>query len=282
MKTTTFLFTILFAFSSLNLFAIIPAENIKYPVYNKDLFKQLNENDLNEITDRILKIYSDFTKKNYNAKIVFNKNWNDDQVSAYATRPVDGEFHVTVSGGIVRAKGMTKDSLALVLCHELGHHLGGAPRTALYNGWPSSEGQADYFASAKCLKKYFFELQNDEVDITSNIPEKVIQDCNASYPNFTDMKICVRTILASLDFANFLNQLPSAKIPVKLETPDTKVVKGTNINDYPRPQCRFDTLYSGALCTISADIKTSLEDPGAGYCMDPTKPGIRPKCWYFK
>lgn len=262
--------------------AIIPSENIKYPVHNKELFKQLTENDLNEISDRLIKVYADFVKKNYNTKIVINKNWADDQISAYATRPVDGEFHITVSGGIVRAKGMTKDSLALVLCHELGHHLGGAPRTALYNGWPSAEGQSDYFATAKCLKKYYLELKNEEVDITSNIPEKIIQDCNSSYPNFVDMKICVRSMLASLDFANFLNNLPSTKVPVKLETPDTKVVKGNNINDYPRPQCRFDTLYSGALCTISPEIKTSVEDAGTGYCMDSTRAGTRPKCWFFK
>ena len=264
--------------------AFIPEKDLKYPIRisNKDTQKQLTENELIEVSNRLQKVYSDFVKKHYNTKLVFNLEWANDQVSAYATRPVDGEFHVTVAGGMARAPGMTKDSLALVLCHELGHHLGGAPRTALYNGWPSAEGQADYFAGAKCLKKYFNELKHEEIEINSSIPEKVIFDCNKSYPVLSDMKICVRTILASLDFANFLNQLPNTKIKVSLTTPDPKVVKGTNINDYPRPQCRFDTLYAGALCTISPDLKTSNDDPGAAYCMDPERSGTRPKCWFFK
>jgi hypothetical protein len=264
--------------------AIIPEKNIYYPTNprNKELYKQLSEADLNEVADRIIKVYYEFTNIHYKAKIVFNKDWSNDQVSAFATQPNDNEFHITVAGGIVRAPGMTKDALALVLCHELGHHLGGAPRTALYNGWPSAEGQADYFATAKCLKKYFYEIKNEEIDISSNIPEKVISDCNSVYTNFIDMKICTRSILASLDFANFLNQLPTTKIPIKLETPDTRIVKGTNINNYPRPQCRFDTLYAGALCSLSADLRSSIDDPGTGYCMDETRPGTRPHCWYYK
>jgi len=118
------------------------------------------------------------------------------------------------------------------------------------------------------------------VALDSNIPEKVMSDCNLVYKNFSDLKVCVKTQLASLDFANFLNSFPSNKLPVKLETPDTREVKGTNLNDYPKPQCRFDTLYQGALCSVSASELTSETDPNVASCIDYQKLGARPKCWY--
>lgn len=268
---------------STKIFAILPDEDVKnYKNINKELFKPLTENDLKEIIDRIHKIYGDVIQKNYNAKLVFNANWEDNTVNSFATRPDEKIFQINIPGGMVRAKGMTKDSLALVLCHELGHHIGGAPRTTLYNGWPSAEGQSDYFATSKCLKRYFYELRTENVDIASNIPEKVIQDCNKVYTDFTEMKICVRSILASIEFANFINQLPTTKIPIKLETPDPKVVRGTNINDYPRPQCRFDTLYQGALCKIPGTELNSQTDLAQNTCMDDTELGARPKCWFAK
>ena len=47
-----------------------------------------------------------------------------------------------------------------MICHEVGHHLGGAPFMPkyyedyyLFRG--SSEGQADYYAANTCLKKWF-------------------------------------------------------------------------------------------------------------------------------
>ena len=49
-----------------------------------------------------------------------------------------------------------------MICHEVGHHLGGAPFMPkyyedyyLFRG--SSEGQADYYATSNCLKKWFAE-----------------------------------------------------------------------------------------------------------------------------
>lgn len=268
-------------FISLNVIAIVPDSDFQFPsIRNKDNLNPLTEKDLKEVTDRLQKIYGDVVTKSYNSKLIFDTEWDDNTVNAFASRPTEGEFHIHVPGGIVRAKGMSKDSLALVLCHELGHHLGGAPRTNLFNGWPAAEGQADYWATSKCLKKYFFELKNEDVDVASNVPDRIMKDCNKIYSDFPSMKICVRSILAAIDFSVFLNQLPSTKVPVKMETPDSKVVKGTNINDYPRPQCRFDTLYQGALCNISFNDLTSNTDPSVASCMDQNQLGARPKCWF--
>src|SRR5210317_1364927 len=46
---------------------------------------------------------------------------------------------LTISGAYVRKKLMTEDALRIVLCHELGHLLAGAPTKDRY-GWGSLEG----------------------------------------------------------------------------------------------------------------------------------------------
>jgi Zn-dependent protease with chaperone function len=52
-------------------------------------------------------------------------------------------------GGLARDPLVTKDGFSAVICHEIGHHIAGAPRKGF--SWASNEGQADYFATTKCL-----------------------------------------------------------------------------------------------------------------------------------
>lgn len=258
---------------------VIPENDLRIPPLRVKDMSAVSEQDFNTVTRILYKIYAPKIQEKGKVKLVMNAVWSDDTVNAYATREVE-TWSVHVAGGIARAKGMTKDSLALIVCHELGHHLGGAPRTFLYDGWPSAEGQADYWATSKCLKNYYAELAHEEVAIDQNIPEKVISDCTAVYKNLYEMKICIRSMLASLNFSHFLNALPDVRVPVSIDAKDPRVVKGTNTNDYPRPQCRFDTLYSGSLCNIGSNVATSDTDDKIGHCNDTNKPGTRPRCWY--
>lgn len=258
---------------------VIPENDLRFPPLRVKDMNAVTEQEFNTVTRILHKLYAPKIQEKGNVKLVMNADWSDDTVNAYATREVE-TWTVHVAGGIARAKGMTKESLALIVCHELGHHLGGAPRTFLYEGWPSAEGQADYWATSKCLKSYYTELSNEEVAIDHNIPEKMITDCTAVYKNFAEMKICIRSMLASLHFSHFLNALPDVRVPVSIDASDSRVVKGTNTNDYPRPQCRFDTLYSGALCSIGSDVATSDTDAKIGHCNDTNRPGTRPRCWY--
>lgn len=252
----------------------IPASQIR--VKNSGI--QVHENDYNNVLKLLYKLYAPVVKARGEVELVFKSDWQDGTVNAYATRETE-TWTVHVPGGIARAQGMTKDSFALIVCHELGHHLGGAPKTFLYEGWPSAEGQADYFATSKCLKRYYEELWNEEYSL-ENVPEKVVSDCNHTHKNLRDVKVCIRSLMASVAFGNFLNQLPGAKGKISINTTDSRVVKGTNTNDYPRPQCRLDTLYQGGLCTISSKEENDMEDPAIGNCIDETKPGTRPRCWF--
>ncbi len=276
----TSLISILFLCSAQGKVNVIPDNDLKIGLSER--IKGLNpvtENDFNFVTKTLYKIYAPKISEKSGLKFILNANWKDDTVNAFATREVDS-WSVHIAGGIARGKGMTKDSLALVICHEIGHHLAGAPRTFLYEGWPSAEGQADYWATSKCLKNYYQEIFGEEFIIDQTVPEKVVLDCNSIYKTPSTLKICLRSMMASLSFSQFLNSLPGVKTPISLETPDTRQVKGTNTNDYPRPQCRFDTLYQGALCDIDANVLTSDDDEDVGHCTNQNKPGTRPRCWY--
>ena len=277
-----FLFVLILSFNQIAFgAAIIPKDGLKNPLAEIKNFDTVSEEDFNFITQLLHKIYSPDIEEKSGLKFVMLADWDDPTVNAYATRSLDS-WKIHVNGGFARAHGMTDDSLALSICHEIGHHLGGPPRTFLHGGWPSAEGQADYFATSKCLKRYYAELEfEDNYEIHhASIPKKVVTDCNAVYKKLSDMKICVRSQMASLDFAQFLNSFPDVRNLVVLGGKDAKVVKGTNTNDYPKPQCRFDTLYQGSLCAIQSNVASSDTDAKIGYCNDESKPGARPRCWY--
>ena len=54
---------------------------------------------------------------------------------------------VNMYGGLARRPEITPDGFAMVLCHELGHHMGGFP---FVSGWAANEGQSDLFATLSC------------------------------------------------------------------------------------------------------------------------------------
>lgn len=280
------IFIILFFVVSLSAIAssmspsAIPDNSLERPVLKyKNLEPTMTEQDFNQVLKTLEKIYAPVILARGGYPLLMKGDWNSAIVNAYATREVDS-WKVYVAGGIARSKGMTKDSLALIVCHELGHHLGGGPRTFLFEGWPSAEGQADYWASSKCLKRYYAELLGENVGSNDNIPERLLADCTNTFADPKEMQLCLKTMNATINFSSFINELSTTRFPTNILAKDSRVVKGTNTNDYPRPQCRIDTLYHGALCTIEADAETSDSDAKLGHCNDTTKLGTRPICWY--
>lgn len=239
----------------------------------------ITEAEFGSVISLLHHLYDPIFLKVASTKLNMHADWLDDTVNAYATRELK-IWSVHVSGGIARAEGMNQDSLAFIVCHEIGHHLGGAPLSHRFSGWPTAEGQADYWATSKCLKKYYHFLKDETFFIDSEIPTQALKDCSTVYPSSVDYRICVRTMNSIAAFARFLNALPDTKQFVSILTPDKRQVRGTNHNDYPRPQCRIDTVYSGALCYLDADLQTSAADQRVGHCNDYNKLGARPRCWF--
>ncbi len=120
------------------------------------------------------------------------------------------DIGITVWGGMINHALMTKEAFWLLLCHEIGHFLGGAPLKSR-TGWSSTEGQADYYSSLKCAKL----LNLSEEDL----------------------------IEGSLALTKIYAEVVREPEP-SLDRCDERRVLRTNFG-YPSVQCRLDTILSG-------------------------------------
>ncbi|MFN8370960.1 MAG: hypothetical protein U0T83_10105, partial [Bacteriovoracaceae bacterium] len=224
--------------------------------------------------------------KNKQKRLIIKKDWGCDKNNAYATRgqlreegTVDlDESIVIVNGGLARYPLMTEDALLLVVCHEIGHHIGGSPKKMRGNSqlvdWSAAEGQADYFATTKCLKKIFAEpeFRLPKSLETNNDVEKI---CG------TDM-ICNRIVNASLISAKIYASISSTRASVDLFNTDRSEAYKT-ILTHPKPQCRLDTMVAGTLCPVDHNIGFDENDANLGACLKTAldineKNGARPSC----
>jgi hypothetical protein len=138
-------------------------------------------------------------------KLVVIPEWNNPRVNALASRQ-EHIWEIHVYGGLLSHPELSEDEVTLVLCHELGHHLGGKP-TASRGGWSSSEGQSDYWSGQFC----------------AHLLEKPEESAEK---------------LARLYAETSAGSLP------RLTEKDLKVVPRTFFG-YPSAQCRLDTIIAG-------------------------------------
>ncbi len=122
---------------------------------------------------------------------------------------LDRSIVLSVWGGMMGHPFMTTDTFLLLLCHELGHVLGGPPLKSR-NGWSSTEGQADYYSGA-CVKSF-----------------------GLSEADFLDSSVNLGKI-----YAQVTNEAPPS-----LSRCDDNSVSRTNYG-YPGLQCRLDSILAG-------------------------------------
>lgn len=235
--------------------------------------------NFDQVLDRIQNLYSaEFA--GYGASLKIERNWSDGTVNAYAYRDENDEsiWIISMFGGFARHKAITYDGFASVACHEIGHHVGGAP---VYKGdWASVEGQSDYYATVKCLKRLFEKDDNLKVISTMKLDSIVVNTCNTEHASKQDRALCIRVAMAGVSLAGVLQSLEGGVLP-KVGTPTKSIVRKT-IETHPRAQCRLDTYFQGSLCRQSPYSDVSSRDPAVGYCYDVTTfaKGRRPRCWF--
>lgn len=184
---------------------------------------------------------------------------------------------------MIRHPLITKDGITLVLCHEIGHHLAGKPTQKIrifFPSWAAAEGQADYFSTLKCMRKYI--LENDEFIDFTQIPESVKSSCAESFEDKKLEKVCLRSMQASQVMARVLNSIKKEPLPnLSFENPDQAIVKKVYVK-HPNPQCRLDTYYAGGICEIDHNKKIDIKKDGVAQCTrrDGHTKGVRPYCWY--
>ncbi len=256
----------------------VPENDMKISV-NAKRFGGLNEAQFNNAIERVEVIYAPIVAQQ-GGKLVIDRDWDDATVNAYAQRS-GSSWMVNMFGGLARHETITEDGMSLVVCHEIGHHIGGAPTKVSGSSWASNEGQADYFSNLKCLRRTFLNDDNIAIVAAMDVPAALTNACAKAWTSVEDKAICVRGGMAGDSVARLFASLRSQANAAKFDTPDASAVSNTNDN-HPATQCRLDTYFQGSLCEVNFNDNVERNSEVAGTCHGSLghKMGLRPTCWF--
>ena len=263
---------------------IVEDNDLNIGIYDKSANKDMTEEVFNQTIDRVENVYKPIVR-DLGGRLQVIRKWSDGTVNAYAQRS-GSTYKVSMFGGLARHATITPDGFAMVVCHEIGHHIGGAPKKGGWFGgssWASNEGQADYWGAMKCMRRVFKDDNNEQIVASMTIPELVKKQCADNFTTDDEQFLCQRVAMAGKSLAYLFQALRKLPKAPDFATPDPKVVNSTDHN-HPQPQCRLDTYYNGGLCDTALDDGVSQRDPQTGVCTraagyDLGK-GARPLCWY--
>lgn len=158
----------------------------------------------NSAIDEVEDLYSPIFEK-MGCPLIVLRSWQNDEINAQAWQ-MAGFCFVEIFGGLARYPNMGKRTLQIVICHELGHHIGGRP---FYTGTNLSvEGQSDYFATYQCMTK-----------------------------------LGVDTSISSLNLSRILAELNGDIMPSRQTRAQERPPR--TLQSHPRAQCRLDTYDAG-------------------------------------
>jgi hypothetical protein len=256
-------------------------ENDLYIGVNDKSVSGMDEETFNHVIDVVEDLYLPIVKE-LGGELKIERKWEDGTVNAYAQR-VGNVYKVSMFGGLARHETVTPEGFALVVCHEIGHHIGGAPKKKVWWGtaWASNEGQADYWGSTKCMKRTLEVLEEQSELEESEDYKFALKECEKSYDQEHEQLLCARSSMAGKSLANLFRALRRMEKELHFHTPDKNVVEKTN-DAHPKPQCRMDTYFAGALCEKSVEETVSDSDEAKGLCYFEGDHKIkeRPLCWF--
>ena len=249
----------------------------------------LTEEEFNHVIDLTEDFYGPLLRDSYGVTITFNRLWKNDTVNANAQQR-GRNWIVNMYGGLARRPEITPDGFAMVLCHELGHHLGGFP---FVSGWAANEGQSDLFATQSCGRIIFGDDAETNARYRNIIPTYPKNLCDEAWETEEEQNLCYRLMMASESTASLLGALRGNT--VDFENTDLSIVTSTN-DRHPAAQCRLDTYMAGALCAANFDpevipakgmsgknnVKAAEEESAKYTCsvINGDTQGIRPRCWF--
>lgn len=262
----------------------------------------LTEAQFNTVIDKVSKYYTPVMKAKGGTLVVKRlwkktdvfQNQNGDTLNAFTMRE-GSTWYIAMFGGLARHQYTTPDAFTLVMCHEVGHNLGGFPQKMMSTGvksWASTEGQSDYFATTKCSRSIWMKEDNAKAIAQLDVPAAVTAQCSVQHKSGEEIAMCVRGAMAGRSLGQLLwslsnssktkalSELAGNALP-QFDTPSTTTVSATNLN-YPDAQCRLDTYFSGAVCGAAYSDEFGQNDGVVGACAQEKndKIGFRPRCWY--
>ncbi|NOT78581.1 MAG: hypothetical protein HOP07_06210 [Bacteriovoracaceae bacterium] len=278
MMATTLTFSQAFSCDMHGKGGFAPENNLQIAVGDKAANNMTKELFLDAIT-RVSSAYEPIVAQK-DGKLIMNNRWDDNTVNASAQQS-GKNWQVNMYGGLARHPLVTVDGFMMVVCHELGHHIGGAPRKGGFgSSWASNEGQADYFAGLKCMRRVLENEDNISAIANMTIDADVVTQCSSVYKSESEIALCKRVSMAGKSLAMLLGDL-GGNSNVKFNTPDVSKVAKTNDN-HPQAQCRLDTYFQGSLCDKAISDDVDNRDAIKGTCVkkDGYTVGVRPLCWY--
>ena len=248
----------------------LPPNSMKIPVGDVHA-AGISQDMFNKVLDRAQQLYGPIISSK-GGKLKINRRWEDATVNASAQQS-GSSWIINMYGGLARHSAINEQGFALVVCHELGHHLGGYPKSS----WATNEGGSDYYATLKCMRSFYGTgAPSGAVDPVAKA------GCDAQFSNPGESNSCQTGSQGGSSVAYLFQALSGDSAPPKFDTPDASAVDSM-MDEHPPTQCRMDTYYQGALCRKSAGEDVSGDNPNSGACTrkNGQSSGLRPRCWYF-
>lgn len=297
-KTLSFLFalTAVVSFTQVASGEFIDPKDIKNPY---QVFSERDANMTKAEFDGAIEKARQFYEpivRSHGGRLVINGRWTDDTLNANASQ-FFGTWNINMYGGLARHPDMTLDGFALVLCHELGHHLAGFTfrKGGGFGGtWAANEGQSDYFATQSCARELWASETAENAKYRGKVVPTVERACNEMWATVEEQDLCYRINAGGRSLANVLSALKEDPVKPEFETPDSNKVNKVD-DSHPEAQCRLDTYYAGSLCKAEFDVNLipgkkmsdqfgqAAEMEAAGEsCMEISNytEGLRPRCWF--
>jgi hypothetical protein len=250
----------------------------------------VSEQQFNAILSQIEAVYAPIVE-GHKAKLKINRLWKDNTVNASASQ--SGKTWVlNMYGGLARRPEVTPDGFALVVCHELGHHLGGF---AFWhdNDWAANEGQSDYFSAQSCAREIWKGDLKGNSQHAATVNQVAKSTCEKNFTDQNERNLCFRRASAGLSLASLLAATSNENAP-RFDTPSTEQVDFT-ADAHPKAQCRLDTFLAASVCSTPFNPNiipgknlpdrygTEAElEAGKYSCMahDGWISAQRPRCWF--
>jgi hypothetical protein len=256
----------------------LPENDLQISVDSKSN-KGITEAEFNEVLDKIETIYTPIiSDKGGSLKV--KRLWDNNTVNASAQQ-WGSTWIINMYGGLARHEAITQDGFALVACHEIGHHVGGAPKIG--SRWASNEGQSDYFAGLKCLRLVFADKSASGFSRPAAMADPFVkQKCGEKYSGKKERALCERIANAGMSVSSLFKIGRGEDRTPRFNEPDQKEVEQTD-DRHPGTQCRLDTYFSGGLCPKAVSDDVDRFDPSKGTCtrQEGYTWAARPKCWYL-
>lgn len=259
---------------------IVPPEDASLYVRPEGAEGGLDEETFNLVLDKIEEIYNPVFKEEYDSTLIVRRLWDSDVMNASAEQS-GSNWYIKMYGGLARHPIVTAGGFLAVACHEIGHHIGGAPKYRYDIQWATSEGQSDYFATMICIKRV---LEDWDYEFDYVIDEAVREQCAISYKAQKERESCELAGMMGVELASLLADMRSRsgrEVEVAIDTPSEEEVRRTS-SVHPHPQCRLDTYFHGALCPSDSRAILDPEKPHQVGCWtaEGQQVSTRRRCWF--